>query len=95
MRIAAHLEAGGTNVTVGGFDGAAVGGFQEAFADASDFALASPQEAGGASAGGCRRYRDYTSLAGVALCSLRNGTAALWSFGRATAAGFAGDLRGI
>ena len=44
--IAADVQARGADDNVGGLDGAAVGGFEQAFEDASDFALAPPEEAG-------------------------------------------------
>jgi len=44
--VEAHVETSGANDHVGGLDGAARGGFQETFEDASDFAFAPPEEAG-------------------------------------------------
>ena len=44
--IAADVEARGANDYVGGLDGAGVGGLEEVFKDASDFAFASLEEAG-------------------------------------------------
>jgi hypothetical protein len=44
--VEAHVEARGANDHVGGLDGAAVGGFEQAFEDASDLALAALEKAG-------------------------------------------------